>query len=173
GGEYVELGGGERRSVGPLRAFLFAKEWQALREPLDCGIHPGLEGMDALPYIDLIDPAEIDLLLINDMLYTETDLEESMDKIETINFHEVKEVAGIKFWCYHAGHVLGAAMFMIEIAGVKLLYTGDFSRQEDRHLMAAEIPNIKPDILIIVDYLKLLEYLKGCVEWHGPTVFAM
>lgn len=165
---------------------------------LDCGIHPGLEGMDALPYIDLIDPAEIDLLLIShfhldhcgalpwflqktsfkgrtfmthatkaiyrwllsdyvkvsnisadDMLYTETDLEESMDKIETINFHEVKEVAGIKFWCYHAGHVLGAAMFMIEIAGVKLLYTGDFSRQEDRHLMAAEIPNIKPDILII------------------------
>lgn len=120
----------------------------------------------------------------DDMLYTETDLEESMDKIETINFHEVKEVAGIKFWCYHAGHVLGAAMFMIEIAGVKvrhlalvrhgsdlqsvmaflpcilsrlfppvvlqLLYTGDFSRQEDRHLMAAEIPSVKPDILIIV-----------------------
>ena len=43
-----------------------------------------------------------------------------MEKIETINFHEVKEVAGIKFWCYHAGHVLGAAMFMIEIAGVKV-----------------------------------------------------
>ncbi len=58
------------------------------------------------------------------MLYTETDLEESMDKIETINFHEVKEVAGIKFWCYHAGHVLGAAMFMIEIAGVKVTAPG-------------------------------------------------
>lgn len=55
------------------------------------------------------------------MLYAETDLEESMDKIETINFHEVREVAGIKFWCYHAGHVLGAAMFMIEIAGVKVI----------------------------------------------------
>ena len=27
---------------------------------------------------------------------------------------------GIKFWCYTAGHVLGAAMFMIEIAGVKV-----------------------------------------------------
>jgi Cft2 family RNA processing exonuclease len=36
-----------------------------------------------------------------------------MDKIETINFHEEKEVNGIKFWCYNAGHVLGAAMFMI------------------------------------------------------------
>lgn len=63
------------------------------------------------------------------MLYTETDLEESMDKIETINFHEVKEVAGIKFWCYHAGHVLGAAMFMIEIAGVKVTSVGSSSGQ--------------------------------------------
>ena len=32
------------------------------------------------------------------MLYTEQDLESSMDKIETINFHEEKEVNGIKFW---------------------------------------------------------------------------
>lgn len=65
----------------------------------------------------------------DDMLYTETDLEESMDKIETINFHEVKEVAGIKFWCYHAGHVLGAAMFMIEIAGVKVTAAVDSQKQ--------------------------------------------
>ena len=28
-------------------------------------------------------------------------------------------------------------------------YAGDFSRQEDRHLMAAEVPNVRPDILII------------------------
>jgi cleavage and polyadenylation specificity factor subunit 3 len=54
------------------------------------------------------------------MLYTEADLESSMDKIETINFHEEKDVFGIKFWAYNAGHVLGAAMFMIEIAGVKV-----------------------------------------------------
>lgn len=135
----------------------------------------------------------------DDMLYTETDLEESMDKIETINFHEVKEVAGIKFWCYHAGHVLGAAMFMIEIAGVKvtsvefscrlkfftfvlkenkqknthflflqLLYTGDFSRQEDRHLMAAEIPSVKPDILIIVRQIIVITY-----EMLLSTTFCM
>ena len=58
------------------------------------------------------------------------------------------QVNGIKFWCYHAGHVLGAAMFMIEIAGVRTLYTGDFSREEDRHLMSAEIPTMRPDVLI-------------------------
>jgi cleavage and polyadenylation specificity factor subunit 3 len=31
---------------------------------LDCGIHPGLHGLDALPYVDLIEPEEIDVLLI-------------------------------------------------------------------------------------------------------------
>jgi cleavage and polyadenylation specificity factor subunit 3 len=40
-------------------------------------------------------------------------------------------------------------MFLVEIAGVKLLYTGDFSRQEDRHLMAAETPPVKVDVLIV------------------------
>lgn len=54
------------------------------------------------------------------MLYTEADLEASMDRIECINFHEEREVNGIRFWAYTAGHVLGAAMFMIEIAGVKV-----------------------------------------------------
>ena len=54
------------------------------------------------------------------MLYSEKDLENSMAKIETIDFHQEVEVNGVKFWCYHAGHVLGAAMFMIEIAGVRV-----------------------------------------------------
>lgn len=164
---------------------------------LDFGIHPGLSGMDALPFIDTIDVDEIDLLLIShfhldhcgglpwfltkttfkgrcfmthatkaiyrwlladyikvsnnsteQLLYSEQDLKNSMDKIEVVNFHEIKEVLGIKFWCYHAGHVLGAAMFMIEIAGIRILYTGDFSREEDRHLMSAELPRIRPDVLI-------------------------
>ena len=32
---------------------------------LDCGIHPGLSGMDALPYTDMIEADEINLLLIS------------------------------------------------------------------------------------------------------------
>lgn len=32
---------------------------------LDCGIHPGLSGMDALPFVDLIEADEVDLLLIS------------------------------------------------------------------------------------------------------------
>ena len=95
----------------------------------------------------LSDYIKVSNIATEQMLYSEADLEASMDKIETINFHEEKDVMGVKFWAYN---VLGAAMFMIEIAGVKIMYTGDFSRQEDRHLMAAEIPTVHPDVLITV-----------------------
>jgi len=40
-------------------------------------------------------------------------------------------------------------MFLIEIAGVKILFTGDYSREDDRHLISAEVPRgIKIDVLI-------------------------
>ncbi|CAJ0895555.1 848_t:CDS:2, partial [Entrophospora sp. SA101] len=85
---------------------------------------------------------------LDDMLYDEKDLQRSYDKIEAVDYHQEVEVEGIKFTSYNAGHVLGAAMFLIEIAGVKILYTGDYSREEDRHLMAAELPHTQSDVLI-------------------------
>lgn len=69
--------------------------------------------------------------------------------LQVIDFHQTLEVNGIRFWCYTAGHVLGAAMFMVDIAGVRVLYTGDYSREEDRHLRAAELPQFSPDVCII------------------------
>lgn len=69
--------------------------------------------------------------------------------LQVIDFHQLQEVNGIKFWCYTAGHVLGAAMFAVDIAGVRVLYTGDYSREEDRHLCAAEVPPFSPDLCII------------------------
>ena len=40
-------------------------------------------------------------------------------------------------------------MFLIEIAGLKILFTGDYSREDDRHLISAEVPKgIKIDVLI-------------------------
>ncbi|KAL9643144.1 hypothetical protein ABK040_001633 [Willaertia magna] len=86
---------------------------------------------------------------VDDQLFTEQDLLKSLKRIETIDYHQELEYNGIKFWCYNAGHVLGAAMFMVEIAGVRVLYTGDFSRQPDRHLLGAETPVLSPDVLIV------------------------
>lgn len=38
---------------------------------------------------------------------------------------------------------------MVEIGGRTVLYTGDYSMEDDRHLMAAELPNTKPDVLMV------------------------
>ena len=94
---------------------------------------------------------------IQERLYDEEELRRSFDSIEAINFLEevtVPLTAGsstsIRFTSYHAGHVLGAAMFLIEIAGARILYTGDYSTEEDRHLMTAAEPNWgrPPDVMI-------------------------
>ncbi|XP_022997543.1 cleavage and polyadenylation specificity factor subunit 3-I-like [Cucurbita maxima] len=97
----------------------------------------------------LSDFVKVSKVSIEDMLFDEQDINRSMDKIEVIDFHQTVEVNGIRFWCYTAGHVLGAAMFMVDIAGVRVLYTGDYSREEDRHLRAAEMPQFSPDVCII------------------------
>lgn len=55
------------------------------------------------------------------------------------------EHKGIKFWCYNAGHVLGAAMFMVEIAGVRLLYTGDYSMEDDRCVVCVCKRRVSPE----------------------------
>ena len=81
--------------------------------------------------------------------YSEQDLKNCYAKIIPIDYHQVIEVSGIKITAYNAGHVLGAAMFYLEINGVGLLYTGDFSREDDRHLKKAEsMKNKQVDILI-------------------------
>ena len=62
-------------------------------------------------------------------------------------------------------------MFMIEIAGVKILYTGDFSCEEDRHLMAAEVPAITPDILISVSTIHCsLSMPSSALQWACSDV---
>ncbi|GMM30105.1 cleavage polyadenylation factor subunit [Martiniozyma asiatica (nom. inval.)] len=81
-------------------------------------------------------------------LYTDEDLSASLDKIEAIDYHSTIDVDGVRFTAYHAGHVLGAAMFLIEMGGVKVMFTGDYSREEDRHLSSAEVPPVRPDLLI-------------------------
>lgn len=116
----------------------------------------------------LADYVKVSNIAVEDMLFDEQDLMKSMDKIEQINYHQEVEHNGIKFTCYNAGHVLGAAMFLVEIAGVKLLYTGDFSRQEDRHLMAAETPPVKVDVLIVESTYGVQV---SCVAQKAPSMY--
>lgn len=74
----------------------------------------------------------------------------SLASIIPVSAHQLITVCpGVSFTPYHAGHVLGACMFFIDIAGLKILYTGDYSREEDRHLVKAELPPMRPDVLIV------------------------
>lgn len=86
---------------------------------------------------------------VDDQIYDDKDLNNCVAKVEIIDFHQEKTHNGIKFTPYNAGHVLGACMYLIEIGGVKVLYTGDYSLENDRHLMAAELPACSPDVLIV------------------------
>ncbi len=167
---------------------------------LDCGVHPGREGSDSLPFFDNIeDISSLDLVLVTHFhidhcaalpyftektnfkgrifmthatkavmkllladnirlntrgarpMYTDKELSACIDKIEVIDFHETREVRGVKFTATAAGHVLGAAMFNIEIDGKRIFYTGDYSLKPDRHLLPAIVPagSDPPNVMIV------------------------
>lgn len=82
-------------------------------------------------------------------LFNEQDLHDTLPRIQTISFHTTHTHNGIKFTPYPAGHVLGACMYLIEIAGLNILFTGDYSRESNRHLIPAAIPSgVRVDCLI-------------------------
>ncbi|KAF7357810.1 hypothetical protein MVEN_00827000 [Mycena venus] len=86
----------------------------------------------------------------SDGLFSSLDVKNSLNLITPVSVHEhITPCPGVSFTPYHAGHVLGACMFLVDIAGLKVLYTGDYSRQDDRHLVKAELPPIRPDVLIV------------------------
>ncbi|KAM6502154.1 Beta-lactamase-like protein [Amanita muscaria] len=86
----------------------------------------------------------------SDALFSPLDMQMSLASIIPVSAHQLITVCpGASFTPYHAGHVLGACMYLIDIAGLKILYTGDYSREEDRHLVKAELPPIRPDVLIV------------------------
>jgi len=104
----------------------------------------------AIYKLTLADYLKVSHVNTDESLYEERDLVKSFEKIKIIDYHQEIISHGVKFWAYNAGHVLGAAMFLVEIEGIRVLYTGDFSREIDRHLKPAEIPaNFDVNILII------------------------
>ena len=82
-------------------------------------------------------------------LYTEYDHLSTLPLIETIDFNTTHTISSVHITPFPAGHVLGAAMFLVSIAGLNILFTGDYSREVDRHLIPAEVPKgINIDVLI-------------------------
>ena len=72
-----------------------------------------------------------------------------MSRIDVVDFDQCLDLGGITVTPHRAGHVLGACMFTVEIAGARILYTGDYSRRADRHLPGADMPSAIPHVLIV------------------------
>jgi len=82
-------------------------------------------------------------------LFNEADIINTLPLTQTVAFHATHTHSSIRITPYPAGHVLGAAMFLIEIAGLNILFTGDYSREQDRHLIPASVPKgVRVDVLI-------------------------
>lgn len=60
--KFVDFHSGAGQEVGRSCIML---EFKKKKIMLDCGIHPGLSGMDALPFVDMIEANEVDLLFIS------------------------------------------------------------------------------------------------------------
>ena len=80
--------------------------------------------------------------------YTNQQIMDCCSKVKSMNLQETVNVKGMKIKTYYAGHVLGACMFLIEYNGVKVVYTGDFNSNADRHLGAAWIDKCRPHQII-------------------------
>ena len=67
---------------------------------------------------------------------------------------------GIKFTATKAGHVLGACMYTIEIEGIKVLYTGDYSMDEDRYTCTFMFVNVsrKHEIYLYLEIYKSFRF---------------
>jgi Cft2 family RNA processing exonuclease len=72
-----------------------------------------------------------------------------MSKATAVQVHETVSLgADFEVTAYYAGHVIGAAMFHVRVGRHSVLYTGDYNMTPDRHLGAAWVDCIRPDVLI-------------------------
>lgn len=64
-----------------------------------------------------------------------------------VNVHQTVQVdEELEIRAYYAGHVLGAAMFYARVGEQSIVYTGDYNMTPDRHLGAAWIEKLRPDV---------------------------
>lgn len=86
-------------------------------------------------------------------LYTREDALKSLPLFKTHEFHRPFEVApGWEATLYPAGHILGASSVLLEVAGKRILFSGDLGRPDDLLMHAPEKPPAADVVLIESTY---------------------
>ncbi|SPQ93979.1 unnamed protein product (mitochondrion) [Plasmodiophora brassicae] len=122
-------------------------------------------------------------------MFSADDVRKCMTKVTAVSLHETIQCGGIEITAYYAGHVLGAAMFHVRVGEQSVLYSGDYNMTPDRHLGAASVPCLMPDVLITESTYattirdskrlrerQLLQQITECVSQGGKVlipVFAL
>ncbi|EDW23817.1 GL23717 [Drosophila persimilis] len=98
--------------------------------------------------------------------FTTQMIKDCMKKVIPVTLHQSMMVdTDLEIKAYYAGHVLGAAMFWINVGSQSVVYTGDYNMTPDRHLGAAWIDNARPDLLISEStYATTIRDSKRCRE---------
>ncbi|CAH8498180.1 unnamed protein product [Schistosoma turkestanicum] len=154
--------------------FTYITDKGGLNEYLDCVIisHFHLDHCGALPYmtevigydgpIYMTHPTKaICPILLEDYrkinverrgdqnFFTSDMIYRCMTKVRCVYIHQTVKVDDeLEIQAFYAGHVLGAAMFLVRVGTKSVLYTGDYNMTPDRHLGAAWVSRCRPDLLI-------------------------
>eukprot|EP00038_Savillea_parva_P003463 m.125992 g.125992 ORF g.125992 m.125992 type:complete len:703 (+) comp11180_c0_seq2:291-2399(+) len=98
--------------------------------------------------------------------FTSRMIKDCMKKVITVDLHQTVHVDDeLEIKAYYAGHVLGAAMFRVQVGDQSVVYTGDYNMTPDRHLGAAWIDKCRPDVIITEStYATTIRDSKRCRE---------
>ncbi|KAK9811374.1 hypothetical protein WJX72_002754 [[Myrmecia] bisecta] len=81
--------------------------------------------------------------------FSKQNIRDCLRKVTAVDLHQTVQVDDeLEIRAYYAGHVLGAAMFYVRVGNESVVYTGDYNMTPDRHLGAASIDRLRPDLLI-------------------------
>eukprot|EP00250_Pteridium_aquilinum_P033153 c5259_g1_i1 orf=104-2215(+) len=76
-------------------------------------------------------------------------IHECMRKVTAVDLRQTITLGpDFQLRAYYAGHVLGAAMFYVKVGESTVVYTGDYNMTPDKHLGAAQIDRLLPDLVI-------------------------
>jgi hypothetical protein len=98
--------------------------------------------------------------------FTAQMIKNCMKKVIAVNLYESVQVDDeLEIKAYYAGHVLGACMFYVKVGDQSAVYTGDYNMTPDRHLGAAWIEKLRPDLFITeTTYATMIRDSKRCRE---------
>ncbi|KAI9442109.1 beta-lactamase-like protein [Lactarius indigo] len=137
---------------------------------LDAGVHPAHTGMASLPFIDELDWSTVDAILVTHFhldhaaaltyITEKTNFREGKGKVymthPTKALHKFMMQDFVRMSNSSTDALISPLDLSMSISSIipvslafKVLYTGDYSREEDRHLVKAEVPPIRPDVLIV------------------------